>query len=459
MPDKNRELVAKLKETDPDSKEWDALAEELSKRFPKMYAEDQEEAASRLAEVKDKEGVAALIKVLAEKKGITLPALIALEKAMTDLGKDIDDFNLAKLEEWKNLCETDTVECQPSDYFMLEDREKEAVIEHLATWLKGDLLTMLKDSATNKEDAKKIGKALHRAKSMGASVSEQTGGAVYSLGEKEERFDEAYITPPDSTGTIFFYLFKTVFGQSTMFVMLANDQNGVIRFEAYRMAYHKFLKILESTEKNPYAMVAKADPNYVRSFIKAAEERGRKSGVQQHEDYLSNRRALGVADAEDMEHPVWKGLDKDKLSGEKGLVSRSVELLNHRAIEGWNMSPLEEGRVVQELTEMRKSPLELSDQQKVQREWELFEKEAKKSIEDTGRELWEERLLNVAYVLQLIKDEEPAEMAAATALSLEKGETPPLFVELMKRSVERDMAPDDEGPEGPDMDRGGVVVK
>jgi len=101
--------------------------------------------------------------------------------------------------------------------------------------------------------------------------------------------------------------------------------------------------------------------------------------------------------------------------------------------------------------------LQITETQKREQEDRLFEREAKKTVEAVGRAVWRERMLACAYLLQLMQEEEPARMTAATALALAEGDTvPPFFTALLRRTVKRTLGEDDQPEPGPD--RGGIVV-
>jgi len=459
--DKDRELIEKLKKSEPGGDDWKQSVSALKRRIKGMLAEDQAAAAERLAEVKDSPGVAGTIEELAGKKGLALAALYPLEKALKELGKGVKEEHLRAMEEWMGLCEGGQGECDTNDFFFLPDNVQGAVLDHLALWLRADLLAELKKAAPDKEKAKRVAKSIHKAKSAGAQVAEQAGGRVaapVAAAEREEQFDEAYLSPPDPSGTFFVYMYRTVFGKAHLFVALANDLEGVIRFDGYRVSRARFQKMLEQTKNNPHAIVVRADAGYVRRLIRAAEETGRRRNRPQNENYLSNRRALGIVDEPEAGHPLWDHIDQEELKGERGLVARSEELLEHRVFVDWRLQPAEEGRAITAIQEIRKSPIELTDAQKAERENEVYEREAGRLIEGAGREVWRDRLLSCAYVLHLMDEKEQARMTAAAALALERGEVPPFFTALVKRSLAQSMEPPEEGPRGPLMDRGGIVV-
>jgi len=454
---KDRLEIEKLLDTDPEGEDWEKAASAIEKRFAKLDPENQAEVADKLVASIDKPGVSDLVEDIAG-KGPSLPALIKLTRALSEQGKA--DASLAqRLEQWLTVCEGDESECGADEYFLLPENARAAIADHLALWLRADLLSALKDAATDKAAKKFLAKAIHRAKSAGATITE-AGGERFVMAERDEYVEDAFMSPPDHTGTMFIYFYKTVFGKNTLFVVLINDVEGVIRFEAYEVARPRFDKIIESSRKNPHAIIAKVDPAFARLKIKRAEETGIERGRPPINDFLSHRRAMGIPDQEDFPHPVWASLDREKLGDERGMVMSSGDLISIRMFEDWRLRPLGEGTVVAELAEIRNSPIEMSQALKNQRENELFETAAKNAIDETGTEKWRDRLLACAYLLVLLDEKHHANKTAATALALEDtdGPPPPFFVEILRRTIEAEIAPDDEeGPKGPDMDRGGII--
>ncbi len=457
--EENTDFFEELLAQEPGGAEFSHSADEIVARFTKLAPDQQAEAAERLVKMSSTQGVPEIIDRLFEQESTTLPALISLARHKQDKGDDISPEMIAAMRAWLSLCEEDASECDPNDFFWLPGQVREAIIRHLASWMKSDLLEALKRDASDREGKKRIAKAIHRAKSAGAQLPLRSARA-FVMPEQEEHYDEAWVAPPDSTGTMFSYLFKTMRGRNHLFVILASDQEGIIKFEGYQVSRPRFDKILESTKKNPHAIIVKVEPGFARRLVREAEESGRRRGRSQNEDYLASRRSIGIVDEPEVPHPVWEHFDQDELKGERGLVNRSAELLDHRMFESWRIMPLEEGRLIADISEMRKGPLQLSLQQQKQRERELIEKEAERAVQEVGMDVWKQRLLTCAYLLQLMGEEEKAKMAAAAGLAVEDpGQPlPPLFVELMNGEVERAMAPDDEGPQGPDMGRGGIVV-
>jgi hypothetical protein len=457
-----KEWLDKMLGAEPGGEEWDSIVKDLHRRFPGLIAEDQVKVAERLAALSASEGVPELIEKAYNAKGASLAAMIVLGGTLLDLGK-IEAGLIPKMEKWALMCEGDEAECDPRQFFDLPDKEQAAVLDHLVLWLRADIISGLKEAVPDKKKAKLLARALHRVKSAGAEVAmEGEARFVMPRAESDEYHDEAYVSPPDHSGTLFIYLYRTVFGKHSLFVVLINDLSGVIRFEGYDVSKKQFDKMLESTRKNPHAIIVKADPGWVRLLIRRAEEAGRKLGKSQNQDYLRNRRAIGAADQPEAPHPIWTHFDREELKKERGLLYRADELLEHRMFEDWRLMPLEEGKFFVELEDMKHGLLELSEQQKKERENLLFEKEVNRILDHQGRETWRDRLLNCAYVLHRLGDQEQARIAAAVALALEnKDDPPPAFlVELLRRTVEEATKEkdDDDGKKGPDMDRGGIVL-
>ncbi|HUT53353.1 MAG TPA: hypothetical protein VM658_08185 [bacterium] len=453
----DRNMMDELIQAEPGQEAWAALVKDLPRAFARLDFEDQVKAAERLAGLAGNDQAQELIGKLYGQEGAGLPALIILGKALNGTDKPGPEL-IAEMEKWAAACEGEESECGPTEFFSLPGNVRRAVADHLALWLKADMLSALKDAAPTKDQQKMLAKALHRARSAGASVSPEAA-ATFHLAERDEYIDEAYMSPPDATGTCFFYLYRTVFGKNTFYVVLANDLAGVLKLEAYQVPLPKFRKILESTKNNPLAVVAKVEPGFARFMIKKSEESGRRLGKPQSEDYLGNRRAIGVADAPDQPHPLWNKLDPDALKTEKGLVFKSGELIGLRLFEDWMLAPLEEGKFIAELAEKQASVLQLSEHQKREQEDAMYEREAKRAIEQDGRDAWRGRLTNCAYVFSLLGEDDNARICAAIALTVADpaAPVPPFFTALLRRTVARLTGKEDD-KKGPGQDRGGLVI-
>jgi len=452
--DKNKEKLEKLIDEGRAGGE-SAKPEDFLKTLRKLDPEDQVEIAEKL--VAEGSGRKSLIGSLYQAEDIELPALMVLGRhlASEDLA---DKGTLETMEKWSALCEEEG-KCDLPELFTLPDNVQSAVIVHLGRWLRSDLLAALLDMAPDKSKSKQIKKALHQARSAGAALDE-SAGAVFAAPDDERTFekkDEAYVTPPDSTGATFFYFYRTVFGKDNLFVVLMTDVQGVLRFENFLVPEQKFRRILESTKQNPHAILVKIDPAYARYMVKKAETEGERRGHEQSSDFLSSRRILGIVDQEEVPHPVWQKFSEDELKNETGLVSRSAELLDHRVFEGWSFLPEDEGKILLEIQNINQSPLDLTDAQKEERKQDVFEQEASWKLSFEGRNFWRERMLLCAYILGELGEPEKAHMAAAAAIALEDSEktVPPFFTELLRQNLEAELS--EEGPTPTDIGRGGIV--
>jgi len=454
-------LVEKLKGAEPGGDEWGALAKDLARLFAKLLPDEQVEVAQMLASLSESQAAASLMQKLYDHQKTGLPALLTLARALKKQGAEMEAGTVKRLEKWVTACEDDDSGCEPKDFFGLPEKLQAAVLDHLAQWLNVELLARIKEQAPDKASAKQVAKALHRAKSAGATLEDGPAPEGFAVAERDDYVDEAYISPPDPFGTSFIYLYRTVFGKNSLYVVLINDREGVIRFEGFRVTLPRFKKMIESTRKNPYALIAKADPKYARRMIRAAEEAGRKLGKRQNEEYLGNRRAIGIPDEPDAPHPIWEKPDKNETAKQRGRVYESDKRLQHRMFEDWVLMPLEEGRFIAELEDKRQGLLELTPHQKKEQEDLLYEKEVQSILDYVGRETWRDRMLACAYVLELAGDHEEALTVTAVALEIEdpKKPAPRFFVELIRRSVEKaTKGEQDQGPQGPDMKRGGIVI-
>jgi len=463
--DRDREWRDQFLAVEPGSNEWRKSLAELGRRMERLDIEDQVKVAERLGGQRGEAETPEVIVQLLELESLSLPARIILEKARGEAGSAGQDESLVgRLEQWLNLCEAETGGCDPRGFFSMPDPAQRSVANHLTQWLRADLLEKLIEAAPDKAAGKELRKALHHVRSAGARVSDESGRLMtVAPREEPEPFDEAYLTPPDDTGTYLTYLYRTVFGSAKLFMVFVNDLHGVLKMEAYEIPRPRLERILEATRKNPHAVLAKAEPEFVRRLIKQAEAAGRKRGEYQHPDYLANRRAMGVATAGEGPHPLWRFLREDELRTELGLVARSHELVQHRIFEDWRLRPVEEGKFAAELADLQHPLLELSPEQAAERERLFFEKAATLALAATGREIWRDRLLACAYLLCLIGDQETARMAAAAGLALDRADDPagPFWVELLRRTTDEYMKKDDQAGDAggkPGPDRGGLVV-
>ncbi|MFO8055719.1 MAG: hypothetical protein R6V10_00290 [bacterium] len=455
--DKDMTRLERMIEEGP-AEDREGWLKEAVKGFQKLEPDDQAELADKLSEKAHSEEINVLMERLHQSDGTALPALVVLGRSLVKQDK-ADEHTLSEMERWITLCEESDVAETP-ELFSLPDNIQSAVISHLGRWLRADLLSALSDAAPDKRKSKMIKKALHQARSAGAVLDGSAGVASVAEGAPElsEKKDEAYITPPDSSGSFIVYFYRTVFDKDNLFSIIVDDEQGVLNFERFEVPEHKWRQIIESTRRNPMVVLSRCDPDYARYLVKKYESEGEKRGHHQDSDFLRHRRVLGIADQDEVPNPLLQEFSSDELRRETGLAARSHELLESRVFDRWSFLPEDEGKIMLELKNIDESPLDLTDAQKEARKQELFEEEASWLLSLQGRPLWRDRMLVCAYILYLLEQPEDARMAAATAFVLEDSEkpVPSFFTELLRECLEERME-DEQEPSGPDMSRGGIV--
>jgi hypothetical protein len=456
--EKYREWMDEFQNSDLSKKDFSELEKDVLKIFPKLGMKEQAMAAGKLASEAGSPNIPDLIEKLFTGNNTSLPALLKFSEPMQEKGL-ADNFIIEQMQLWVGVCNDSGEDFNAIGFYSLPENIQNSVADYLAGGLRGSILMELKLAAPDKKASKRIGKYIHKAKSKGAVIA-QVKEETEIPEPSDENIEEIYISPPDATGTIFIYLYKTVFGKNTLFIILINDQEGVLRFDSYKVPEIKFRNMLESTKKNPHAIIVKVDPVLAKQLIKNAEDAGIRKQRAHPEAFKSSRRAIGVAEVPDDPHPLWSIFDEEEMTKSKGLVARSDELLNHRMFLDWQLVPIEEGKLIVELQEMNESVIELSDKQKAERVLALYEKEAAEILNTQGKDLWFGRIVNCAYLLHKLGEEEEAKIAAALALAFTGDDTavPVFFTKLIARTVAKDMAPEEQ-EKNVKPGQGGILIE
>jgi hypothetical protein len=89
------------------------------------------------------------------------------------------------------------------------------------------------------------------------------------------------------------------------------------------------------------------------------------------------------------------------------------------------------------LNEAEASPIVMNELQKKDRLDKVFEDEARRAVDEEGRGLFKDRLIENAYLLLEQGEGDKAELVLATALALDENDDLPLFfAAMMKKSFQ-----------------------
>ncbi len=338
----------------------------------------------------------------------------------------------------KAWCEGGSEDFPTGEFFGLAPEERESCLKEIVRRGRADLLTVLKERAGSAGEAKSIRRALHRLRSRGVRVEEKPEERTFVVPAREKSPQElAFCTPMGAAGDQAVWLWRSHQGSSLMFQVFVADQQGFIDLIPARISRSKFERMIEEMRKKAKKTpIIEIPPDHARWLISRAEQKARNTGRPLPEGYSEAKSIIGALPSSDEKHPVLEKLDVEDIRNRPGLLYDAAGLLDHPVFHGWYFGKDAVESCKFKLQEADASPLVMNEVQKKERMERIFEEEARKAVVEEGLDLWQGRLLENAYFLDLKGEKEKAEQAAAVALSLDDENIPPLFTAVMRRSFE-----------------------
>jgi hypothetical protein len=322
----------------------------------------------------------------------------------------------------------------PEKIFKLAPPEQQAEIERLVREGRAEVLIQLKRKAPDKAAARAISQALHRLRSKGVKAEEPQEQRTFVLAKGKEP-EQAAVTSVDAAGGRLIWIYRQTPQGGTLFQAMPMYPRGLQGFEAYVATAKRFERVLKHGEKELNVVLARVSPDFARRLIFQAVAQGRSKGNPPPKEFIEAKAMLGPEPDLAAPHPLWAAFDPEAVRAKSGLVFEGPKLLQHKVFAGWYFDEDSVRRCALKLEEAEVSPLVMADEQKRARQEELMIASAREGLAAPGREVWKDRLIENAYVLHLLGEAGPAELALATALALDDPEKlPALFPAMMRRA-------------------------
>ena len=335
------------------------------------------------------------------------------------------------------FCEARAEEFPIQEFLKLPAEDQELCLKEMIRRERADLLSALNEMAGSRKEAKAIRRALHQLRSRGVMVEAKDESRNFVLPRPEVSGDRAYVTPVGAGGDQAVWLFLGRRGREVMFQAFVDDHRGFLDFTAARLTRKRFEKFIKQTKKDADEIpVFETSPDHARWLISRAEDRSRNSGSELPEEFKEFRSMIGALPEADKGHPLQEKLKFQGIKDRRGLLHQASELLGHSFFLGW-LFPGDAVKACElKLNEIEASPIVMNNLQKKDRMERVFEDEARKAVNEEGRGLWKDRLIENAYLLLMQGEADKAELALATALAMDDDVPPPFFAAMMKRSFQ-----------------------
>lgn len=341
----------------------------------------------------------------------------------------------------------------PEDFLELAPEARKAELKRLIAQGRAEDLLKLKQLAKDKALQREVSRALHHLRSKGVKVAEPGEARTFTLPVTKEP-EQAAASAVDGAGGRLVWLYRQI-PESTLFQAITSLSQGLSRFQAYSASAKRFDRILRTINQEPNTAAIQVEPDFARRLIYQALEISRRRGLQLPGDFLEFQDRLGPAPDLSKPHPVFGLVDPAAIAGQSGLVYESPRLLSHPAFAAWFFDEDSIRKCALKLEEAEVSPLVMPGQQKQERVEQLIREAAGEALPVEGRGAWKERLIENAYVLQLLGEKELAGIALAGALALDDPESlPPLFPAMMRRAFRLPA----EGPAKPQAPSGRIIL-
>jgi len=304
-----------------------------------------------------------------------------------------------------------------------------------------DLMSMT-DAGDVKKEAKR---ALHRMRSRGLDVSvpEETGSSVLERRVAPDDPDlPCYLSPVSGNGSRMIWLARYVRGGVGVFQVELNDQEGLTEFAGGtigRSRYRSLSRELLGDPKNALLEISYAE---AWKHISAAAARSREASRPLPEGYLDAKDTLPDPKQEALELAEPRSLfDQEKLKDDQNLVREAAGLHDLDEFSDWMPDEDTLKTVQAKLEEVESGQVAINEQQKIEQVQQILDRAVENLLEgQERRELYQNRLLQMAEYFQRTGRPEHAQKAAAAAFQLSSEDFSPAespFFDRMTRKLFR----------------------
>ena len=305
------------------------------------------------------------------------------------------------------------------------------------------LLTQILTETEDKELSKGIKKTLYRLKNKGIEYATPEPPAAVPAQKEEVPLPSptAYATTMDPLGERLILAVKPKDDQElTILQFLVSDQKGINDLIASVTTPKDFEQYLTKMSTTKDITMVEVDLAYCHLLIKESSQRNHISGTKIPPNYFLWKKFFGSYDTALEKPAMYTLLAADAIKSEAPLLKQSEKLIEKYTFTFWLLEWKLLVNAYQEINELEKSLLVLSQQQKESRTHEIVQKTAQAFFDDKNRLLFQRRLEESAYILWKTDKQDDAKSAFAAALAFAPEGVPSANHPFALKTVEKNLA-------------------
>lgn len=279
-------------------------------------------------------------------------------------------------------------------------------------------------STTDRQQTKRIKKALHRMRSKGFAVeapaSAESGEGGFSMALEGASLDgsRAFVTSVDGRGArLVWILARAASGGTRLLQAVVDDTTGIREAEIASVTRKSFRDYLDRLKESPTLLVEQTAVDRALALLEAAANRTRSHGEEPPEDYSRWLELVGNPVANGPERPdIYDRVAEDEVGGDSALIDASVTLLREPHFSSWGIEDETAVRAAEQVRSAETSMVMISDDQRRERMEDAIRDAVRESFDDEARQRYRGRLETMADMLWNRGEEEAARQAVAAAI-------------------------------------------
>jgi|GEM_PF-262505 hypothetical protein len=306
------------------------------------------------------------------------------------------------------------------------------------------LLNSMMENSAEKEQKKKVKRALFKLKSKGMKTEEpeQKKNVWAPPPVSTDSKWEGYLSAIDCTGSRLVWITSPVFPRGVnMAYGVLSDLKGILDFywgEMSKKEFKNYFKAYSEKEGGNFAIV-EAPAEYCQFLFEKSRELMIKKGGNPPDDYLYWKNIIKPKKAENIKPLIYKEYSENNFEDILKLAGQTEKLHLIKEFKGWFLEPAEIKPYIDSFEDQTPGLITLTEEQKKEKLEELIKGSTEKYFNDERASVYRERLEEMAYILLKLKMEEEARLTLAAALAIEKKSVlpadHPFLRELMKKSI------------------------
>jgi len=278
------------------------------------------------------------------------------------------------------------------------------------------LLQRLEGESADREARKEAKRALYRLAQRGIAIPHRAPQPAQPPLLAPEI--EGYLSAVDGRGDQLAWILKPRAGALLHFFAVFNDPEGLREVSVNAVTRKSLREIRSELERRHDLRLVAVDWRYVDFLVHRAYAWTRQRDGRVEGDYLAMRAQITHAAAPaEMENPVWQTIRREEVAAGAALES-SAEVFGEPELRTWFPDPTLLAPFLEELDNIRNSPLVLNRPQQEERFENVVSGAIDKVYSATDRDSWRRRLEQMAYFFAVTKRPERARQSAAAAEAL-----------------------------------------